>query len=67
MNNNNTDRTAAEALAQVLEVYADAPDDRLMIEATSGIHGAGVRTGLTMGDLRALADRRPPTRTTTIH
>jgi len=46
---------AAEALAHVLAVFADEPDDRLMIEATNGIYGQGVRTGLTMGDLRALA------------
>ena len=46
---------AAEALADVLAVFADEPDDRLMIEATNGIYGQGVRTGLTMGDLRALA------------
>ncbi|MFI0967133.1 hypothetical protein ACH4S8_37965 [Streptomyces sp. NPDC021080] len=52
--------TPAEALAHVLQAYADAPDDRLMIEATTGIHGPGVRTGLTMGDLRALADQQTP-------
>lgn len=49
--------TPAEALAHVLKVYTDEPDDRLMIEATNGIYGDGVRTGLTMGDLRALAAR----------
>ncbi|WP_158712436.1 hypothetical protein [Streptomyces sp. NRRL F-5135] len=49
--------TAEEALAHVLTVYADEPDNRLMIEATNGIYGDGVRTGLTMGDLRALAAR----------
>lgn len=46
-----------EALAHVLKVYADEPDDRLMVEATNGIYGDGVRTGLTMGDLRALSAR----------
>lgn len=46
---------AAEALTHVLAVYVDESDDRLMIEATNGIYGQGVRTGLTMGDLRALA------------
>ncbi|HEY9371883.1 hypothetical protein [Streptomyces sp.] len=50
---------AAEALAHVLKVYADEPDSRLMVEATNGIYGDGVRTGLTMGDLRALAARLP--------
>lgn len=49
--------TAEEALAHVLKVYADEPESRLMVEATNGIYGDGVRTGLTMGDLRALADR----------
>ncbi|MDX5563731.1 hypothetical protein PYK79_10750 [Streptomyces sp. ID05-04B] len=48
---------ATEALAHVLAIYADEPDDRLMIEATNGIYGTGVRTGLTLGDLRALAAR----------
>ncbi|MGW1784887.1 hypothetical protein ACWCQQ_38155 [Streptomyces sp. NPDC002143] len=47
--------TPTEALAHVLRVYACEPDDRLMIEATNGIYGQGVRTGLTMGDLRAIA------------
>ncbi|MFJ7998976.1 hypothetical protein ACIQ7D_17770 [Streptomyces sp. NPDC096310] len=49
--------SAVEALAHVLKVYADEPDSRLMVEATNGIYGDGVRTGLTMGDLRALAAR----------
>lgn len=44
----------AEALAHVLCAYADQPDDRMMIEATIGIYGDGVRTGLTIGDLRAI-------------
>lgn len=46
--------TPTEALAHVLALFADEPDSRLMVEATSGIYGQGVRTGLTMGDLRAL-------------
>lgn len=49
--------TPAEALAHVLAVYADEPDNRLIIEATNGIYGDRVRTGLTMGDLRDLAAR----------
>ncbi|MEV7975417.1 hypothetical protein [Streptomyces sp. NPDC086519] len=48
---------ALEALTHVLKVYADESDSRLMVEATNGIYGDGVRTGLTMGDLRALAAR----------
>jgi hypothetical protein len=43
-----------EALAHVLRAFADSPDDRMVLQATSGIYGNGVRTGLTMGDLRAL-------------
>ncbi|MFL4491494.1 hypothetical protein ACJ6WD_09570 [Streptomyces sp. VTCC 41912] len=43
-----------EALDHVLAVFADAPDDRIVLEATNNIYGPGVRTGLTMGDLRAL-------------
>jgi hypothetical protein len=49
--------TAAEALAHVLKVYIDEPDSRLLVEATNGIYGDGVRTGLTIGDLRELAAR----------
>lgn len=49
--------TPAETLAHVLAVYADEDDDRLMIEATNGIYGQSVRTGLTLGDLRAIATR----------
>jgi hypothetical protein len=49
--------TPEQALAHVLTVLAGEPDDRLMVEATNGIYGDGVRTGLTMGDLRALAAR----------
>lgn len=52
-----TPATPAEALAHVLTVYASEPDDRLMVQATSNIYGDGVVTGLTMGDLRALAAR----------
>ncbi|GCD39162.1 hypothetical protein OEIGOIKO_06991 [Streptomyces chrestomyceticus JCM 4735] len=47
--------TAAEALAHVLELFADAPDGHLMIQATSGMYRPGARTGLTMGDLRELS------------
>lgn len=51
--------TAVEALAHVLTVHADEPDDHLMVTATNGIYGAGVRTGLTMGDLRQIAAQLP--------
>lgn len=49
--------TPAEALAHVLKVLADEPDDALVVKATDGIYGDGIRTGLTLGDLRALAAR----------
>ncbi len=47
--------TAVESLAHVLEMFAELPDDQLMIQATSGVYGPGVRTGLTLGNLRELA------------
>ncbi|RNG31354.1 hypothetical protein [Streptomyces botrytidirepellens] len=46
--------TPAEALDHVLAMFADAPDDWMVLEATKGLYGDGVRTGLTMGDLRDL-------------
>lgn len=46
--------TPIEALDHVLAVYVDEPDDRMVLQATNGIYGDGVITGLTMGDLRAL-------------
>lgn len=49
--------TAEEALAHILKVYANEPADRLMVEATRNVYADGVATGLTMGDLRALATR----------
>jgi hypothetical protein len=45
---------AIEALDHVLAVFADQPDLSLVVEATSGIYGDGVRTGLLMRDLRDL-------------
>ncbi|BCM70874.1 hypothetical protein EASAB2608_06208 [Streptomyces sp. EAS-AB2608] len=49
--------TAEGALVHVLKVYEGESDDRMVVEATNGIYGQGVRTGLTFGDLRALAAR----------
>jgi hypothetical protein len=46
--------TPTETLAHVLGVYAAEPDNCLLLTATSGVYGDGVRTGLTVGDLRAL-------------
>jgi len=48
---------ALEALAHVLKVFADEDDSSLVVEATNNIYGQGVRTGLTMGDLREIAAR----------
>lgn len=43
-----------EALAHVIAVFADQPDEWMVVTATNGAYGHGVRTGLTMGDLRAI-------------
>jgi hypothetical protein len=51
--------TPTEALDHVLALYADESDDRVMVAATSGIYGPDVRTGLTMGDLRAIRAALP--------
>lgn len=42
-------------LRHALDIYTDAPDDRIVIQATSGIYSSGEITGLTFGDLRAIA------------
>lgn len=44
-----------DALKHVLSLFDDTPDDDFVVVATSGIYGPGVRTGLTWGDLRAIA------------
>ncbi|OEV11510.1 hypothetical protein [Streptomyces nanshensis] len=49
--------TAEERLAHVLAVYADEPDTWMVVEGTNNMYGDGVRTGLTMGDLRELHTR----------
>lgn len=48
--------TPGEALRHIATLYADTPDDQLMIQGTYNVYGRGVFTGLTMGDLRAIAD-----------
>lgn len=47
--------TPIDALRHTLAIYAESPDDDQAITATSNIYGPLVRTGLTFGDLRALA------------
>ncbi|WP_055566039.1 hypothetical protein [Streptomyces atriruber] len=44
-----------EALAHTLQLFEELDDDRLLVQATSGMYGKGERTGLTMGDLREIA------------
>jgi hypothetical protein len=39
----------------VLAVYADEPDEMVVMRATSGIYPDAPWTGLRLGDLRALA------------
>lgn len=46
--------TPTEALAHVVAVWEGEPDGRMMVDATSNVYGPGVRTGLTLGDLRVL-------------
>lgn len=46
--------TPLQSLDHVLKVFADESDDRLVVDATNGVYGDGVRTGLTLGDLKAL-------------
>lgn len=60
INNHPEPSTPEEALAHVIAVFKDTDDTRLMIEATQNIYGDGAVTGLTMGDLRALAARLTP-------
>jgi len=48
------------ALQHTLDLYADQPGDAMVIVATSNVYGPGVKTGLTWGDLRALAARFDP-------
>lgn len=43
-------------LRHVLDLHPNRRDDDFVIEATSNQYGDGLRTGLTFGDLRAIAD-----------
>jgi hypothetical protein len=49
--------TPEERLTHVLAAHEEGDDDRMIFEATNNVYGDGVRTGLTLGDLRALAQR----------
>ncbi|MFI8499485.1 hypothetical protein ACIGFK_13450 [Streptomyces sp. NPDC085524] len=46
--------TPLESLAHTLAAHAEQSDDWVVVEATNNVYGDGVRTGLTLGDLRAL-------------
>lgn len=46
----------AERLRSILDIYGDGPDDRVVLMATYD-KDAGHEIGLTMGDLRAIAER----------
>lgn len=45
-----------DPVAHTLSVYADQPDDAFVVVASGNIYGEGVKTGLTWGDLRRLAE-----------
>jgi hypothetical protein len=45
-------------LGHVLELFPDQPDDEYAITATSNAYSPNERTGLTYGDLRAIANSR---------
>lgn len=51
--------TPVDALRHTIDVYADEPDHGMAVVATNGVYGRSVRTGLTWGDLRALAAQLP--------
>ncbi|WP_228973419.1 hypothetical protein [Streptomyces sp. DH12] len=48
--------TPLEALAHVLAIYEDSPDDMVILTATRNIYPEAPFTGLRLGDLRRLLD-----------
>lgn len=46
--------TPLEHLRHALAAHASTPGDQIAVQATAGIYGRTVVTGLTFGDLRAL-------------
>ena len=42
-------------LEHTLQLVADNEDDRMILMATSNVYGPGIKTGLTMRDLRLIA------------
>jgi hypothetical protein len=49
--------TMIERLRHTLDVWADYPDDYIVLIATSEVYGPHVQTGLTIGDLKELFRR----------
>jgi len=41
-------------LRHALAAFGKQPDDEMVLTATWGVYGDNVKTGVTMGDLRAL-------------
>jgi hypothetical protein len=48
--------TPLEALAHVLAIYADEPDEMVVMTATTRIYPEAPWTGLRLGDLRRVLD-----------
>lgn len=49
--------TMLDRLKHVLDIWANYPDDHIIVLGTAETYGPGVWTGLTMGDLRTLYGR----------
>lgn len=50
-------KTLKDKLFHFLDSYPEVSDGAVVLMATSNVYGRGVITGLTMGDIRALAHR----------
>lgn len=50
-------QTLRERLEHFVDSWPQVPDATVVVMATSGVYGTGVLTGLTMGDIRTLAQR----------
>lgn len=51
-----TQGDARANLEHTLQLFHDAPDEQFVLMATSNVYGPNVRTGLTMRDLRLIAE-----------
>jgi hypothetical protein len=57
---NNNPHPGSDPIARLrhtLDIYVDQPDGEWVTVATSNLYGDGEKTGLTWGDLRAIAER----------